>query len=98
MCRRSITDIYHDLHKHGQVLHTDVRSRHITLDSSGRVRVLDWEAAHILKDYSPKQAALACLSEMKTVGKLLGRHTRWDEEEGGSVVPALTHDNGGRTS
>jgi hypothetical protein len=50
MCRRSVTDIYHVLHKHGQVLHTDVRSRHITLDSSGRVRVLDWEAAQILKD------------------------------------------------
>jgi hypothetical protein len=55
------------------MLHGDVQDRHITLDSKGRVRIIDWEAGEKLDESHPVDimARIAITAEEKDVIRLL---------------------------
>jgi RIO-like serine/threonine protein kinase len=53
------------------VLHGDVQSRHITVDSNGRVRIIDWEAGKSLNSYYEGERQYVLYEERKRVANLL---------------------------
>jgi hypothetical protein len=50
--RKSVVEAYDTLHIEARVVHSDVQARHITVDSKGAVRIVDWEAGHKLDNWS----------------------------------------------